>query len=163
MEELLMITATRRLVFLAVTAVAVHLASIDTASATPPTYTIYDIGIIGPMDSGSQGNRVSSGGVATGRSLGNPTRAFSWTEAGGRIDLPNLALPARAFSVGNGVTDAGVVVGTGATTAFGSNPLPLIWQAGVVSQLPLPMGQTLGRANDINASGVAVGSVNGGS
>jgi uncharacterized membrane protein len=41
--------------------------------------------------------------------------------------------------------------------------LPVIWQNGVVSQLPLPVGQTLGDANSINASGVAVGSVNAGS
>jgi hypothetical protein len=55
------------------------------------------------------------------------------------------------------------VVGTGATTAFGSGRLPLIWQNGAVSQLPLPVGETLGDANSVNASTVAVGSVNGGS
>jgi hypothetical protein len=38
-----------------------------------------------------------------------------------------------------------------------------MWQNGVVSQLPLPSGQTLGDANGVNASGVAVGSVNAGS
>jgi uncharacterized membrane protein len=54
------------------------------------------------------------------------------------------------------------VVGTGATTAFGSGRLPVVWQNGVVSQLPLPAGETLGDANDVNASGVAVGSVNSG-
>src|SRR5205823_5570598 len=49
------------------------------------------------------------------------------------------------------------------TTLSGSSPLPLIWQGGTVSQLPLPAGQTLGRAQAINNAGVAVGSVNGGS
>ena len=39
----------------------------------------------------------------------------------------------------------------------------MIWQNGVVSQLPLPTGQTLGDANSVNASNVAVGSVNAGS
>ena len=58
---------------------------------------------------------------------------------------------------------AGIVVGVGAVSAFGTNRLPLIWQNGVVSQLPLPAGQTLGDANSVNASGVAVGSVTGGS
>lgn len=133
------------------------------ALAAPPTYAIYDIGIVGASDSGSQGFRVSDNGIATGRSLGNPTRTFSWTEAGGRVDLPNLASPARTFSAGNGVNSAGTVVGTGATTSFGSNPLPLIWKNGAVAQLPLPSGQTSGRANDVNNSEVAVGSVNGGS
>jgi hypothetical protein len=46
---------------------------------------------------------------------------------------------------------------------FGSGRLPVIWQNGVVSQLPLPVGQTLGDANSVNASAVAVGSVNAGS
>jgi hypothetical protein len=39
----------------------------------------------------------------------------------------------------------------------------VIWQNGGVSQLPLPVGQTLGDANSVNASNVAVGSVNAGS
>ncbi len=131
--------------------------------AAPPTYAIYDLGLVSPTDGASQGFRVSSNGIATGRSVGNPTRAFTWTEGGGLVGLPNLASPARNFSVGNGVNDAGVVAGTGATTTFGSSPLPLVWQGGTVAQLPLPLGQTLGRANDINNSNVAVGSVNAGS
>lgn len=133
------------------------------AMAGPPTYEIFDIGIVNPNDSASQGFRVSDNGIATGRSFGNPTQAFSWTKGGGLVGLPNLAAPSRPFSVGNGVTNGGVVVGTGSTTSFGSSPLPLIWQNGTVAQLPLPAGQTLGRANDINNLGVAVGSVNGGS
>lgn len=133
------------------------------ALAAPPAYTIVDMGVVQPTDTASQANRISSGGVATGRSLGTPTQAFSWTQGGGIVGLPNLASPARAFSVGNGVNNAGVVVGTGTTTAFGSNPLPLIWQGGAVSQLPLPAGQSFGRANAINSSNVAVGSVGSGS
>ena len=38
-----------------------------------------------------------------------------------------------------------------------------MWQNGAVSQLPLPPGETLGDANSVNASGVAVGSVDAGS
>jgi uncharacterized membrane protein len=133
------------------------------ALAGPPQYTIVNLGVVQPADSASQGFRVSPSGIATGRSFGTPTQAFTWTELGGLVGLPNLALPSRPFSVGNGVNDSGTVVGTGSTTAFGSSPLPLIWQGGVVAQLPLPAGQTLGRANDINASGVAVGSVGSGS
>src|SRR5205807_4909508 len=59
--------------------------------------------------------------------------------------------------------DTGFVVGTAATTAFGSGRLPVVWQNGVVSQLPLPPGETLGDANSLNASNVAVGSVDAGS
>lgn len=145
-----------------IVACALAVGTVGTALALPP-YNIYDLGIVNPNDSASQGFRVSPNGIATGRSFGNPTRAFTWTQGGGLVGLPNLASPARAFSAGNGVNSAGTVVGTGATTSFGSNPLPLIWQGGVVSQLPLPGGQTLGRANDINDSNVAVGSVGSGS
>jgi hypothetical protein len=75
--------------------------------------------------------------------------------------LPDLA--GRSYCVSNSANDNGIVVGTGATTVFGSGRLPVIWQNGVVSQLPLPVGQTLGDANSVNASAVAVGSVNAGS
>lgn len=133
------------------------------AIAAPPAYTIVDLGTVQPGDSASQGMRISPNGTATGRSVGSPTQAFVWTQAGGTVGLPNLASPARAFSVGNGVNNAGVVVGTGSTTAFGSSPLPLIWQGGSVGVLPLPAGQTMGRANDVNSLNVAVGSVGSGS
>ncbi len=133
----------------------------SSAVATPQYDTIIDLGIIDPGDFGSQAFRVSSGGIATGRTLGVSNQAFSWSQLGGTVPLPNF--PSRAYGVGNGVNDSGMVVGTGAATAWGANPLPLVWQNGVVSQLPLPAGQSLGRANDVNASGVAVGSVNGGS
>jgi hypothetical protein len=39
----------------------------------------------------------------------------------------------------------------------------VIWQNGAVSQLPLPVGEILGDTNSVNASTVAVGSVNSGS
>ena len=95
--------------------------------------------------------------------LGSDQRgqAFSWTLAGGLVGLPNLA--GRSYAVSNSANDNGIVVGTGATTSFGSGRLPVIWQNGVVSQLPLPAGETLGDATGVNASGVAVGSVDGGS
>jgi len=146
-----------------VTASFIAAASAVAALAVPPEYTIHNIGIVNPGDTASQGFRVSGNGIATGRSFGTPTQSFTWTELGGLVALPNLASPPRPFSVGNAVNDSGVVVGTGSTTLFGSNPLPLRWVGGVVSQLPLPAGQTSGRANDVNAAGVAVGSINAGS
>ena len=125
-------------------------------------YQIFDIGVVLTGDSASQGFGVSNGGVAVGRSIrSGAAQAFSWTQAGGIIGLPNIA--GRNFCVSNSANDGGIVVGTCATTLFGSSRLPVIWQNGVVSQLPLPAGETLGDANDVNSSGVAVGSINGGS
>jgi hypothetical protein len=122
---------------------------------------IFDLGVVQAGDTASQGFGVSTGGVAVGRSLRTGgAQAFSWTQSGGRVALPNLA--GRAFAVANSANDNGVVVGTGATTAFGSGRLPLVWQNGVVSQLPLPAGETQGDANDVNSAGTAVGSINAG-
>lgn len=128
----------------------------------PPQYQIYDIGVVQTGDTASQGFGVSTGGVALGRSVrSGGAQAFRWTLGGGIVGLPNLA--GRAFCVSNTANDSGIVAGTCASTLFGSSRLPVIWQNGAVSQLPLPMGETLGDANDVNASGVAVGSINGGS
>ena len=127
-----------------------------------PQYQIYDIGVIQVGDSASQGFGASPGGVAVGRSFRTGgAQAFTWTLAGGLVGLPNLA--GRSYAVSNSANDTGIVVGTAATTSFGSGRLPVIWQNGVVSQLPLPAGETLGDATGVNASGVAVGSVDAGS
>jgi uncharacterized membrane protein len=133
------------------------------AALATPLYNIIDIGVVSTNDSASQAMRVSGNGIATGRSFGNPTRAFTWTQGGGLVGLPNLTSPTRNYSVGNGVNNDGIVVGTGSTTSYGSNPLPLIWQNGAVSQLPLPSGYSFGRANDINSAKTAIGSVGSGS
>ena len=134
-------------------------------SAGVPTlvqYQIFDIGVVQMGDTASQGFGVSTGSTAVGRSIRTGgAQAFSWTLGGGIVGLPNLA--GRAFCVSNGANNTGSVAGTCASTLFGTSRLPVIWQNGVVSQLPLPAGETLGDANDVNASGVAVGSINGGS
>ena len=88
------------------------------------------------------------------------SQAFTWTLNGGIVGLPNLA--GRSHAVSNSANDNGIVVGTAATTLFGTSRLPVIWQNGAVSQLPLPPGETLGDANSVNASIVAVGSVDAG-
>ena len=127
-----------------------------------PQYQIFDIGVVQVGDKASQGLNVSPGRIAVGRSLNNDgSQAFTWTLNGGLVGLPNLA--SRNHCVSNSANDSGIVVGTAATTPFGSDRLPVIWQNGAVSQLPLPGGQTLGDANSVNASSVAVGSVNAGS
>src|SRR4051812_1720826 len=141
--------------------VVVSLVLAATAMADPQ-YQIYDIGVVVQTDTASQGFGVSTSGVAVGRSFrSGGTQAFSYTHTGGLVPLPNLG--SRPFCVSNSANDSGIVVGTGATTAFGSGRLPVIWTNGVVAQLPLPAGETLGDANHVNASGVAVGSYNAGS
>ena len=136
--------------------------SVPAAPAGTPQYQIYDIGVVEVGDTASQGFGVSHTGIAVGRSFRTGgSQAFTWTLKGGIVGVPNL--PSRSYAVSNSANDKGTVVGTGATTAFGSSRLPLIWLNGVVSQLPLPVGETLGDANSVNASNVAVGSVDAGS
>jgi hypothetical protein len=137
-------------------------AILPAATATTPQYQIYDIGVIDSGDDASQGFGASHGGIAVGRSIRTGgSQAFTWTLNGGLVALPNLA--GRSHAVSNSANDSGAVVGTAATTLFGSSRLPVMWQNGAVSQLPLPPGETLGDANSVNASNVAVGSVDGGS
>ena len=148
--------------FIAISAALLWVAIVSGATATTPQYQIYDIGVIDAGDDASQGFGVSHGGIAVGRSIRTGgSQAFTWTLNGGIVGLPNLA--GRSHAVSNSANDNGVVVGTAATTLFGTSRLPVIWQNGAVSQLPLPPGETLGDANSVNASSVAVGSVDGGS
>src|SRR5262245_45844555 len=152
----------------ALAAGAVAVLVLTGVAAAAPLYNIVDLGIVNATDTASQGFRISPNGIATGRSFGNPfsasSQTFSWTQGGGLVGMPNAATsPARPHAAGNGVNTAGIVVGAQGTTASLANPLPMMWQGGVASQIPLPTGQTFGSANDINSSNVIVGSVNGGS
>jgi hypothetical protein len=131
------------------------------APKSTPQYQIYDIGIVESGDTASQGFGVSHAGIAVGRSIrSSGSQAFTWTLNGGIVGLPNLS--DRNHAVANSAAQQ-IVVGTAATTLFGSSRLPVMWLNGAVSQLPLPPGETLGDANSVNSSGVAVGSVDGGS
>ena len=147
--------------FVAFAIALLSIALLPAATATTPQYQIYDIGVIDAGDDTSQGFGVSHGGIAVGRSIRiGGSQAFIWTLDYGIIGLPNLA--GRSHAVSNNANDSGVVVGTAATTLFGTSRLPVMWQNGAVSQLPLPPGETLGDANSVNASTVAVGSVDAG-
>jgi uncharacterized membrane protein len=127
-----------------------------------PQYQIIDMGLLQPGDTAVQAFGISPGGVAVGRSVRTgAAQAFTYRQLGGIFPLPNIA--GRAFCVSNGANDIGGVAGTCAASLFGTSRLPVIWNNGVVAQLPLPSGETLGDANDINSSGVAVGSINAGS
>lgn len=130
-----------------------------------PQYMIVDLGTVQSTDTASSGQGVSpNGNYITGFSSGTGvSRALLWTQPGGSVGLPPLASPARNFSFPQGVNDNGVAVGFGATTAFFSSPVPVIWKNGVASALPLPGGQTAGRAYSVNLAETAVGSVGGGS
>jgi uncharacterized membrane protein len=156
------ITARSNFQLIAFTVALLSVATLPAATAATPQYEIHDIGVIDSGDDASQGFGVSHGGIAVGRSIRTGgSQAFTWTGAGGLVGLPNLA--GRSHAVSNSANDNGVVVGTAATTLFGTSRLPVIWQNGAVSQLPLPVGETLGDANSVNATGVAVGSVDAGS
>jgi hypothetical protein len=145
----------------AVAATLLCLVAVSGAPATTPQYQIYDIGVVQVGDTASQGFEVSHAGIAVGRSVRTGgSQAFTWTLKGGIVGLPNLA--GRSYAVSNSANDSGIAVGTAATTLFGSNRLPVIWQNGTVAQLPLPPGETLGDANSVNSSTVAVGSIDGG-
>ena len=129
----------------------------------PPQYRIFDMGVVQAGDTASQGFGITPGGTGFGRSFrpGNTgAQAFSWTRGFGMRGLPNLA--GRSFAVANAASDLDIIVGTAATTSFGSGRLPVVWQNGNVSQLPLPAGQTLGDAYGVSDAGIAVGSVDAG-
>lgn len=131
-------------------------------AAAAPQYQIIDIGTVGTGSTASQGFFISPNGIVTGRStFSGGSTAFTWTQNGGIVALPSFT--GHNFSVGTGVNNSGTVVGIGTTTLFGSGPVPLIWNNGVVSQLALPSGEGAGRAQAINGSGVVVGSTGGGS
>jgi len=139
----------------------------QTATVVPPQYQIYDItpGITGVT--AAQAFGVSTSGVATGRVItSSGSMIFSWGRTtGGAVAHPNLS--GRNFCVGNASIQTGAFGGTSvgscATTLFGTSRLPVAWHAGNPVQLPLPSGETLGDANDVNAGQIAVGSVNSGS
>jgi hypothetical protein len=128
----------------------------------PPQYTIVDIGVVAMGDTASQGFGISPNGKAVGRSVRTGgAQAFSWTSGGGIVGLSNLS--GSPFCVSNAANDDVLIVGTCATTLFGTARRPTFWTPISSGQLPLPAGETLGDANDVNASGKAVGSVNSGS
>src|SRR6476620_186751 len=108
--------------FVAIAVALVWVAIVSAATATTPQYEIYDIGVIDAGDTASQGFGVSHGGIAVGRSIRTGgSQAFSWTLQG-LVGLPNLA--GRNHAVANSAADQ-VVVGTAATTLFGSDRLPI--------------------------------------
>ncbi len=135
-------------------------AGIVSAGSPQPQYTIVPIFLAGQATSNGQGISPS-GDFATGTSDASGVR---WNSTNGTVQLAALTSPSRPYSLAQDVNDAGIVAGTGATTFYGSDPLPLIWSdTATVAQLPLPAGESIGRVYGINNSGLTVGSVDGGS
>lgn len=129
----------------------------EAAMADAPQYNIIDLGFATPDAGAAQGFGVSPGGIAIGRSIGPTTLGFTWTQSGGMVGLGTLT--GRTYFVANDANDYGLAVGTASNTLSGSGALPVLWTNGVAAQLTLPAGQTVGRAEGVNAAGVVVGSI----
>ncbi len=131
-------------------------AAVATTAIAAPQYQIFDLGVLQVNDhSGSIA--VSPGGIVVGGSgNGNGGQSFTWTQGGGLVALPLLS--GRSSSAAFSANDNGTVVGRAFNENVGDAGVPVIWQNGVASQLPLPSGFTVGYARAVNASGIAVGS-----
>jgi uncharacterized membrane protein len=129
-------------------------------TSAQPQYNIISLGQVGEFASGGQGVSTS-GNFAAGFTVITEDDALLWSDVGGTTVLPDE--PTRDYSKPWSVNDAGTIVGIGAQTFFGSGALPVMWKNGTATALPLPAGQTLGRAYSVNNAELAVGSVGGGS
>ncbi len=139
------------------TLATIAMSILSQAVLAQPQYNIISLGQPGESQSGGQGVS-SSGNFATGFTNSSP---LLWSDVSGTSVLPGV--PGRPFSSPQSVNDAGTIVGIGTTTFFGSGALPVMWKNGAVVLLPLPAGETLGRARSVNNNELAVGSVDGGS
>ena len=127
------------------------------ANAQPPQYEIISLGLVGESVSGGQA--VSENGQFVGGFT--DANAFIWQSGVGSNVQPSVS--GQPFNTPWGINNSGTMVGVGATTPFGSSPIPVSWQNGVATALGLPAGEILGRAYAINNNGMIVGSVDGGS
>lgn len=143
---------------IAVVAIA-FLAVLTKSAIGQPQYQIQIVSLPGQATSNLQG--ISSNGqFAIGTSNNS---AIAWTPSAGTVALNPI--PGRNFQIPQSINNLGIGAGYGATTAFGSSPLPGTWNAttGAAATVPFVPGQTLGRVYGINDSGVMAGSAGGGS
>lgn len=149
------------------TRLAVLLAAVaPTLALAAPQYTITDLGVVDGLTYGQAFGISSNGRYVIGRNLNDnatnvtPWPAFVWSAEDGVFEQGNLA--GRDYAWGYAINNAGVGVGVSAVGGTGADPLPVKWVNGKATALALPSGQVVGRAFDINNSGIAVGSVGSG-
>src|SRR5439155_2444372 len=99
--------------FVRVVSGRIDIGSFEVQAAPGPQYQIFDIGVVQPGDTASQGLGVSRAGIAVGRSLRiGGSQALNWTLQGGIVGLQNLH--SRNYAVSNHSDDTSIAVGTAA-------------------------------------------------
>ena len=148
--------------FIAFTVALLSVAILPAATATTPQYQIYDIGVI---DAGDRPHRA----------LVCRTAELRWADRFAPAEVRRLPGHSTAASLACRILPGAITrfpTARMTTASWWGLPPPhfsapagcrSMWQNGAVSQLPLPPGETLGDANSVNVSSVAVGSVDGGS
>jgi len=135
-----------------------------------PQYAIQDLGVVSPFVYSQAWGGSSNGNYTVGRSLyvdSNSSTGSYWpgslynASTGTMSGLAGVDA-SHPWVWGYAVNNAGVAVGNSATSTSGAGALPTVWVNGVASQIKLPTGQTVGRANDISNNNIAVGSVGSG-
>lgn len=143
--------------------------------AAAPKYTIIDLGQISPETAyATQGVNISASGIIVGRTLNGQTGASvaftSQTPGGSLTALSNtIAVPGgttlnRNHAIAYGANSSGVAVGASFSNGRLSGAVPVVWDSqghATRLQLTAAAGNT-GSAYDLNASGIAVGAINGG-
>jgi len=145
------------------------------ALAAAPQYTIFDLGQIDPATAyGSQGVNISAEGIIVGRTLNGVTGASvafrtealagSLMALSNTINVPGGTTLNRAHAIAYGANSNGLTVGTSYANGRLSGAVPVVWDSkGNATRLELtPAASNAGTALDINAAGIAVGGINGG-
>jgi probable HAF family extracellular repeat protein len=111
-----------------------------------------------PGDALSNGDAINTAGVVVGYFI--PTtgkgNAFRWQD-GVRTTLPSLSPPnTGGDDHAKGINSSGRIVGHSVSYGSGQQ-LPVVWENGGISALPLPVGAAGGEATGINTAGTIVG------
>jgi probable HAF family extracellular repeat protein len=126
--------------------------------AAASTVITTDLGTLGTNTSYSVAVAVNASGQVVGYSAivgNNPYHAFSWTKAGGMIDLGTIG--GFDYSQPTGVSDDGQVVGNSFSPTSSTSQRAFSWtQAGGMVDLGT-FGGTFTRAASVNRSGQVVG------
>jgi probable HAF family extracellular repeat protein len=113
-------------------------------------------------DAISQGDAINTAGVVVGYFIPSTGKgnAFRWQD-GVRITLPSLSPPnTGGDDHALGINASGTIVGHSVSYGSGQQ-LPVIWQNGGITPLPLPAGSISGEATGINTANTIVGWVSG--